>query len=1072
MLLRIIDRPAGDNGEDAIQIVLQHQQRTTDFVTESYDSPFSDNFRQKLAWYFNEYLQNETFDVDVVAKLIKHGQNIGDELLGEDHQLVKISEDIEQHGYHNLQVQLESQRIGFFDELWEATVLPDSKYMLSSVVKGFVRQFVQAKPLPELRFDLKVTPATQDSVSKLLQGEDAASEDQSKNALAKEVQPKDDKPLLVLTLVSRAFADVMPFASSNSINTSLQAISAGGTIDYEVYQSTDWPTLQARLSDQSRPVHIVQYDGAVIIDHNSDNSIDNSIASIALDDGTLVSVTDLCTAMVENKVAALSIDARVYLQAGQNISASTGLAIIAQTAHQQGLGNIIGLGQITNPWTAGQCFESVYSQIANGLSLSQAIVEARKAMQSNIETSLMTAKPVPFHPWSLLLHYSVQEVTFFDASHLPADPSSDLSSGPVMGCFPDKLFGFKTELLPPMLYQASDGQVLKVIDQMATAGRQTVSIIGGDGTGKSHLAHVVSLYLAQKQQIDYGFYFDFNSHQYTPNDMLEMIAPVLALDVNDKKQVEQKLATLHCCFVLDDVLPSLSKELSDELSEFVDKLIGHGHKVMILADVTSPLHDLATVKIKTVALSVVEQKILAAHSLRQLNLTPDIQAQLQPRDWQELLVSLKGHPWLTKKFMPLLVGNNAGNNAETAKAQAEQLKDVSVEAFYQSQWQTLSHTWQNLLLLCADVRGLLLEMLMIAFDQQPAFAPSKTLFTLLGDADAKFAQGLELWDRAGFVTRFPHGRMIDERCLNFLAAKRAQCFNGIDQQALSLPFSQLICHGVSLLSQHVLKQPNPNITNNLLINRRHWVKHFETLWFAKDYSGFIGVKGVFEQLLQQAKLTQESLDWSADLLQRTPPISNSDDVSMEAKVSWLMLASGVAAQAGMQNNDVLAQGAKVWQDWFNVLPESVEQSQLPLFQQVVTFLERFYQSQGKWHDAIIICQKALVIYSQFEAWQRVIQSLKSLAGYHVEIGQKDQALTFENKIINDIPYTDAPAGFKTQQMLDVLMVRLARGDTEQAQHLLEQIRQTDEAPKLADMLDEVQADLLRQGQSDSAPLLH
>ncbi|MFT4925261.1 MAG: hypothetical protein ACI8WB_001353, partial [Phenylobacterium sp.] len=432
----------------------------------------------------------------------------------------------------------------------------------------------------------------------------------------------------------------------------------------------------------------------------------------------------------------------------------------------------------------------------------------------------------------------------------------------------------------------------------------------------------------------------------------------------------------------------------------------------------------------------------------------------------------------TSALMPLLNSDSA-KDLQVQVAQAIGSNADKVTAFYQWQWSGLDPVWQKLLVLCADVRGLLLEMLMIATDQKQPFAPAQALFSALGAANEdqnRFAEGLNAWASAGFLSRFPHGRMIDSRCLDFLASKRETCLAELEaDKTLQLNFSQLICEGIRLLALHVNKQPNPNISNNLLINRRHWVKHFEILWFGGDYRGFMAVKSAFDQLLQQAKIGEESQAWALDLLQRTPLMTQ--ESPMEARFCWLALASGVLSSGGMSkdqadvsNSDVIKQGALYWRDWFNGLTPTLDEKQLPLFQQVVTFLEHYYQSESNWAEAIVICQKSYHVYQQYQAWHRVIQALKSLALYHVQNGDKAQALVYEAQIIDDIPYEDSPPGFKIQQWMDILFARLARLDTDQAQTLLDKIQQSDGADKLADMLDGVQCDIYYQQQNYGAAL--
>ena len=265
----------------------------------------------------------------------------------------------------------------------------------------------------------------------------------------------------------------------------------------------------------------------------------------------------------------------------------------------------------------------------------------------------------------------------------------------------------------------------------------------------------------------------------------------------------------------------------------------------------------------------------------------------------------------------------------------------------------------------------------------------------------------------------------------------------------------------------MLKESNPNITNNLLANRRHWVKHFERLWFAHDYRGFMGVKQVFDQLLTQAKIGEESQLWACDLLNRTPVPGIEADISIEAQLSWLALATVGVNQPKAKAYDCFEQGAQQWQQWFDGLGDDIDENQLPLFQQVAGYLECYYQSLECWQQCLETSERARQVYSHYQAWQRVIQALKSQAFYHHQLGQSQLALAAENQIIDDIDYEKAPQGFKSQQMMDVLFARMGRKDNENAQQLLDLMLEQEDAAQLKQMLDNVQGELDKQKQVES-----
>ena len=227
MLLRIIDNPTMGAMTNSLKLVLEYDGKagseSDSFDVETYNSPINDNFRKTLHWYFNEYLEGVSHGQDtsdVVGKLVKFGRYMGDELLGEDHQMLRFMERIDGLGYPNLKVQLESKRIEFFSELWEATILHEANYFLAGAAHSFSRQFTGSEfktDFPELQFNLNTTAPEQDQVSKLL----GSQEDSS--------APVEHNPLKVLYLVSRDLTSQENNAS-NAIKTSIEAVVAGGAI--------------------------------------------------------------------------------------------------------------------------------------------------------------------------------------------------------------------------------------------------------------------------------------------------------------------------------------------------------------------------------------------------------------------------------------------------------------------------------------------------------------------------------------------------------------------------------------------------------------------------------------------------------------------------------------------------------------------------------------------------------------------------------------------------------------------------------------------------------------------------
>ncbi|RYG16006.1 MAG: hypothetical protein EOO07_14165, partial [Chitinophagaceae bacterium] len=754
MLLRIIDNRTSNEENKDIHIIFEHEGKKDDFFVDSYSSPVTESFSNLLSWYFGLYLQeHEKKDgSEVVEKLIKYGQYVGDELLGEDHQLIKFKEIIEGVGYHNLKVQIESPDVYFFSDLWEIAILHNSKYVLSSAVNSFVRQFSGAdfsKDYAELEYGLHIPPVSPE-IPAFLNGQATTATEPAKN---------NHQPLRVLYLTSRPASIELPFSSSNSINIDLDSISKKHPIEYELREAVTWEQLQNRLEDSNKPIHIFHYDGPVVI-------VDGSPSILLCDTSgneVVVDAVSLSKVLTENRVGLLSIDARLYLDGNKIFPAHLGLAMVAKSAQRNNLGNVIGLGFITDPWTSSECFKSLYREITKGLSLEQAVVETRKVQQKNTESVLMTASPIPFQCWPLLVHYSKQTVNFFVSapSHSNGETSQDMTAN-------RKLYGFRSEMLPPLLNQVSDNKALMLINAVQNTqldeSATLVSITGLSGSGKSQLAHIAGFYFAAKDWVDYSFYFDFSSESFLSTDILDMVAPILDVNPGQYEEVEEKLTRIKCCFVFDNLLQSHITQQNDaslhnELHNLISRLVEKRHIVILVSELSQNIQESAGIKIQTSPMNLIEQKIISSSVLRQYDLA-DVS---KIEGFNQLLGTLEGNPWLIKKTIPLLKFTNSRElRIEVDQHINASARNSKIEQFYEWQWGKLPYVWQQMLVLCADVKGLLLEMIVAAVDQKDLFEPARNLLALFdGDATSKLVDGLNSWESAGFISRFPHGRMVD-----------------------------------------------------------------------------------------------------------------------------------------------------------------------------------------------------------------------------------------------------------------------------------------------------------------------
>lgn len=1032
MLLRVIDLRGGPEEEkDAdIKIVLYKDSVTMDlqekpFTSAYYPSPLSENFRATLEWYFKDYLQEtqaQGMDKEVVAKLILLGQHMGDNLLGEDHELIKVKELIEEDGFENLEVHVTSSNPDFFRELWELSVLPESKYMLSSVSKSFVRQITSPNNClldTEVNFDLST-----------------------------------DSPLKIVHLISRPVASQsleifdVP-RSSDAFNSYVNTFGLEGAIDYEIFPVQGWAELSQRLSKDD--IHILHYDGPLLFrDEKPFLLLDQGSSTVT----ETIPLSLLGQRLSKKSKGVLVLDVTTYLSDTGLVSADSGLAWCAKEASTCGFGNVLGLANIADPWTQSLCFNSFYSQIANGLSVGQAIVEARKFLLTQTDNAHFTGKPIPFQPWSLLQHYGGQRVTYFNT----AQASQALMESTCYSEHRQQLHGFKSDYLPPQLSPGGESDLLAVLRSCRRS--QAIYLSGEAGSGKTRLCHQLAIYF-RGRPFERGFYFDFLVFDYSPKDILEMIAPVLLAD--KEGTVEEELAKDQYIFVFDNLG---FHQPGSELLEFLRALTHQRHLLVVVGEeeqypsFNQVLADLTAIEIKP--LSVKEQKVLASPLLRQY----EVEDKSSDADYSSLLKGLKGHPFLTTKTIPLLVNVSVELlHKKTVQLLDQQSVASIVDEFYQWQWQEMDTFWQSWLLQLIELPDVLLEMIGIACDQKKQFQPAIDLFKAFGnERDGNFSDGVRIMDQAGFLLSYSHGKVIDPRVFPFLTAKRDQDNRLIEESEtaeteINIKMSQILCEGVCLLIPHLQQQANPALTHNLMMNRGLWVKHMERLWFAEEYRSFISIYSSLSQLMQQHQLSDEMAKWSMDLLSRTDQFKEMEISQREKMVVNLNVAIGALQQTELELPEFIKGAALNWQQWIEKLSSDEVKQESALFYHCIQFLELFYRQLKDIKSLRDVSKIAYGAYKAHQVWPRALPHLNTLTECSFLLKEEIQGLEYERELLQEIPYDQFPAGTQVQILAQVCASRIIRKNLDGAQLLVDQLQALDETSQLETMIDAMQADI-------------
>ena len=1020
MLLRIIDKPGSENEGDSLEVVFSDATESQSLTCQYFPFLESAELGHSFGDCFKRHNEASTTPENVNAladEMFSLGEKMGQRIFGDEIKMRGLKQCIDNDDLNQLEVRFESSRLGFFDELWEVLVLPGCQTSLSLLAGGFVRCFTGNNIVShETELELEL--------SKTL-------------------------PLTLLHIISH-----FENHTSNCFVTNTELLCLDGAINYEIWPLVNWSDLEERLSSDESPIHIVYFEGLIEIKEDKPNIVFASDDSNAAGHEHL-SVEEFVRCLSQNNSTLFSANVHSWTQNGHELDANTCLAWLAKITAENGLPGLLGLAGFGDALTKTACFNLVYKNIAGGLSVSQAVTEAGKQLGRH-DSQVPGAADLMSQSYMQFRYYENKHTLFF------AEPQqlSDLQETESYLSIRQRLHGFRSEYLPPYIYSAGDGAFVKALQ--LSLGSPSLLITAKEGLGKTHLCHQLAFHLLQSR-FSHAFFFDYENFCYQSSDMLEMIAPVLSL--NDKSQVLEELSDKPSFFVLDnfayaeDIEPVERDENSTaELLEFLNELKKRGHFIVVTdkdGDCGEKLLDV-TAELSMSVLTAMEQDSLFQQAIAK-NRVKELK---KDDDYYTLLSTLGGNPFLTVKLAPMLLKYSTKDLLTQLNEQFFKL-DVSdeVERFYLWQWNRMDSIWKRWLLLLYELPEVLLEMLGVACDTPDRSDAVNNLFLLLGDEEAKFSEGLQVIDRAGFVLSYPHGKVIHPRCLSFLQKQLADDELFAEHLSkLNVLLSQVLCEGLRKLIVYTQKQPNQIITQNLLANRGIWARHLEQLWFSDTYSDFIGTLSHLENLLNQNKLGPELLAWSKALLEQSGEMQQVDESKLEYTVAWLKLASNTILFEN-STNATLQHAEVMWMQWLNSLnSEQVPEKSALLFH-VLQFLELYYRSNQDWSGLKKMAEVSSREYRNHQVWPRLVPHLGLLAECCFKLGDDEHGLLYENELLNDIPFDDFPPGFKSQLLIKVIHNRISRTDIPGAQELLDLLKDSPESENMDMLLDTLQADI-------------
>ncbi|MDP5210194.1 hypothetical protein [Microbulbifer sp. 2205BS26-8] len=962
MHLRIFDKTGSETVNDLVEVEVEltGPEESWSYCAEYFQSELTNNFRKLLSWYFGDYEkdheQTSQGDMSTIDKFIRLGKRMGDNLLGEDHELIKLIEMIEETGFEQLQVSLESERVAFFSDCWEALVLPESKFVLSAVAKGFTRRFAgSSAALSDVHYQLG-----------------------------------EDNPLKVLHVVSRPSGINQNCRETDVYSAYLSALSMGKSCQYEILRVDTKEDLLRRLM-ATDGVHIVHYDGPI--------QVCNDGAFLLIGE-EIVDFADLTASKAWLTSTAVILGATDYQQPNHaHIWPQNGLARTAKAANAAGINNIIGFSCLANPWTLTRCIDAVYQGVFSGLSLGQSIVEARKRLQQQLTSHTFVAAGIPFQSWPLLVHYGHQEVFFFDQARALTTLFESESYADIRR----RMHGFNSEFIPPFLSTICDGEFTRLL--LAQKAGKALWIRGQSGSGKTQQLHLLALYHLT-HNADYGFFFDLSQYSYHREDIINMIAPIVKQTEN--ADIEELLTKrqVSCLFVFDNV-GSCKTDRSDSSGDRTDEydildyarlLASYGHQVAVTTSAGAEVvgDDSRFTCIDLPKLSIDEQRKLVSEVMQKASMDETTLG----NHYKTVMSAVDGNVFLAKKIFPALAKTAATNINDKLSHLSDLSKKYSgdpVKTFCEWQWQNIDRCWQRMAIILSDLPGVLLEMIGTAFDRSDKFLPAKELLEQINNGEKKsdmsfMSIGIPLLRDSGFLVAYPHGHVMNAYFDPFFDHMRAQdCFFANNIERLELLVSQIVCEAVANLIPHMLQLERPEIVHNLLANRRLWTIHLERLWFAADFTGFFRMETTFIQLLRKKRLEAELCEWLIDLIART---LKDEDFIGDLHASALLQLGGQAIILSRHSGEEVFAPLGHWSEQY--FKSLVERHDNPLLESGdaytlnVRYLELYYQLSKNWMKLKELEEASYKLYSESKDFVSAAGRLALLLHCSITLDEQEQ----------------------------------------------------------------------------------
>jgi hypothetical protein len=961
--------------------------------------PVTRSERELLTWYTTSFCswrpQESERDKALSAERtsLNIGRKLGNALVDPEYHLLAFCEQVEAQAARGLQVRIVAQTARFHELPWELLVLPDSKFVLSAACAGFVRAL------------------------------DAA----DSSAAALHLQLGKQRALRYMRALSRP-SDCTFKLRPQCISLAWQQLDWQGALSYQLLAPATAESWRA-ATDRAEPLHILHWDGPLArLDGHSCFVMEGPAGAPQPESGALL-LSDARRMGVELLILEASA-------AQQSVAAD-----VARSALQAGISNVLVVAEPSDGVWPSAWLGQFLDWLRSGLSVQQAVVETRKALQRALVELRSADSQAPYaaHSCSGLQVYAGREVVFLEHA-LPAEPQETLAAQHALR---QSLLGFGAPAAPDV--ELAEDTVLAIARALRSA--EPVVVHGPRGAGKTQLLTRVGLFERARGELRQAYCWDFRAETYSLRDVLQMAA--VARGLTEPEQVDEQRLLQSCSadderelFVFDNLDELMRQpdgcELAAELIRLSDKLCRAGMWCAFTATDWRGLDKLfrqsgvARQQLLLTAAPEVEQAAFV-HAL-----APGALA-LGTAFWQ-LLDELDGNPFLLRKVAARCQKDNV--DALLSEARASYGKgsagetDAPVGPFLQQRWRALPPHLQRFAALCVELSGLYLEVPMIGLDsRQQRVRPRSELARSLEAPDTfTGAAALAALNEAGFISSSGGGRCFDPVAAQFLRDRRLAPAD-LPEQATAL-FACFVCHGLMLVIERSQRQPEAFIANNLLANRRALCVEIERVLRFGEYAlGTLALSHLCELVTKaNPQLSPELARWALSVLQVDDErLADRNDPA--AATAWLNLALRAASHDDAADSPALRAGRQAWTE---IIEKRAAELPLPLLGLALRFLQLAYDKAGDYAQyrsvTLSACQRL-----QAEAnYPALIVQLQCLAAAEHALGNTDECLRVEAQLLEHIPFSQLNDGAQLRQraIAQLAATRLRRRDEPACRELL------------------------------------